>query len=154
MKKGFTQAEMMIALTELNLTGLIEYQSDDNFHLTEKGESYAAGILLRLPIKDRVALSMHILAIETEVLESESKDSEEETEVPKKVKEAERTIQIEAPVDVTVEYWYERPQDMPESEQEHVRTQLEQGYVEGELNDEGGNRGWWKKTSDEKLHYS
>lgn len=64
-----------------------------------------------------------------------------------------RTIEIEAPVDVTISYWYEKPQDMPESEQDHVRRMLEQGYVEGELNDADSNRGWWKKISKEKLHY-
>lgn len=65
----------------------------------------------------------------------------------------ERTILIEAPVDVTIEYWYDKPQEMPESEQEHVTKMLEQGYVEGELNDQNENRGWWKKISPEKLHY-
>jgi len=68
-------------------------------------------------------------------------------------KNAERTIEIEAPVDVTISYWYDKPQDMPESEQEHVREMLEQGYGEGELNDQNENRGWWKKISQEKLHY-
>ena len=68
-------------------------------------------------------------------------------------KKGERTIEIEAPVDVTISYWYAQDQEMPESEQEHVSSMLEQGYVEGELNDSNENRGWWKKVSSEKLHY-
>jgi hypothetical protein len=36
---------------------------------------------------------------------------------------------------------------MPESEKEHVREMLEQGYVEGELNDSMENRGWWTRIA-------
>lgn len=57
-----------------------------------------------------------------------------------------KTIELEAklPTDFTIEYWYDKPQEMPESEQEHVKEMLEQGYVEGELNDLNENRGWWR----------
>jgi len=57
-----------------------------------------------------------------------------------------RTIEIEArkPQDFIVEYWYDKDQQMPESEQEHVTQCIEEGYVEGELNDLNENRGWWK----------
>jgi hypothetical protein len=62
------------------------------------------------------------------------------------------TIELTAnlPTDFIIEYWYDKPQDMPESEREHVIEVLEQGYVEGELNDCNENRGWWKIISQEK----
>ena len=67
-------------------------------------------------------------------------------------KKAENTIMIEAhiPMDVNISYWYDKPQEMPESEQEHVIECLEDGYVEGELNDSNENRGWWKIESKEE----
>jgi len=48
----------------------------------------------------------------------------------------------------TVQYWYRKDQEMPESEQEHVTYMIEQGYLQGELNclmPDGNteNRGWW-----------
>ena len=57
-----------------------------------------------------------------------------------------RTVGIEARIqtDFEVEYWYEKDQEMPESEVEHVRECLEDGYRSGELNDSNENRGWWK----------
>jgi len=66
----------------------------------------------------------------------------------------ERTIEIEAnlPTDFKITYWYDKPQEMPESEIEHVREMLEQGYVEGELNDLNENRGWWRIISQQKAH--
>jgi len=59
-----------------------------------------------------------------------------------------RTIEIEAsvPKDYIISYWYEKDQEMPESEQEHVKEFLEQGYTSGELlYDENlnYNRGGW-----------
>jgi hypothetical protein len=67
-------------------------------------------------------------------------------------KNNEKTIEIEAnrPTDFVIAYWYDKPQDMPESEQEHVKEMLEQGYVEGELNDANENRGWWRIVSQQK----
>ena len=65
-------------------------------------------------------------------------------------KKSERTITIEAsvPKDYKIEYWYDRDQEMPESEQEHVKEMIEQGYVEGQLiyvdPKDRGNNGWWK----------
>lgn len=61
-------------------------------------------------------------------------------------------IELEAriPHDVKISYWYAKPQEMPESEREHVIEMLEQGYVEGELNDSNENRGWWKIVSSQK----
>lgn len=63
-----------------------------------------------------------------------------------------KTIELEAkiPTDVTISYWYEKSQEMPESEQEHVIEMLEQGYVEGELYDMNENRGWWNIISSKK----
>lgn len=64
----------------------------------------------------------------------------------------ERVIKLEAklPTDFTIAYWYRKPQEMPESEQEHIIEVLEQGYVEGELNDPDENRGWWRIIHQEK----
>jgi len=61
-----------------------------------------------------------------------------------------RTIELEAriPKDYIIEYWYDKSQDLPESEQEHVIEMLEEGYAEGELNDANENRGWWKKITE------
>ena len=69
----------------------------------------------------------------------------------KKIKE-ERVIEVEAkiPMDVQISYWYQKDQEMPESEIEHVIECLGEGYVEGELNDLNENRGWWRKVSSEK----
>lgn len=62
-----------------------------------------------------------------------------------KKKQENRTIEIEAgiPKDYTISYYYEKDQEMPESEQEHVKDMLEDGYTSGELNDSNENRGWW-----------
>lgn len=70
-----------------------------------------------------------------------------------KKKSSERTITIEAavPEDYEIKYYYNKAQDMPESEQEHVKEMLEEGYVEGELNDLNENRGWWKIVSHQKV---
>jgi len=63
---------------------------------------------------------------------------------------SERNIEIEAaiPKDYLIEYWYEKDQEMPEIEQEHVREMLEQGCTSGQLvhcNEKGNtNTGWWK----------
>ena len=64
-----------------------------------------------------------------------------------KVSKDEMTIELKAkiPTDVVISYRYDKPQEMPESEQEHVIEMLEQGYAEGELNDSNENRGWWRK---------
>ncbi len=67
-----------------------------------------------------------------------------------------RVIEIEArvPKDYQIEYWYERDQEMPESEQEHVKQLLEEGYISGQLlyqdEKEHLNQGWWdlKKEND------
>jgi len=69
-----------------------------------------------------------------------------------KARENEKTIELEAklPTDFTIAYWYDKTQEMPESEQEHVKEMLEQGYVEGELNDLNENRGWWRIIKQEK----
>ena len=59
---------------------------------------------------------------------------------------AERTIEIQAsvPKDYQISYWYEKGQEMPESEQERVKELLEDGYTSGELYDGRSNyRGWW-----------
>ena len=68
-----------------------------------------------------------------------------------------KVIELEAnlPTDFTIEYWYDNPQEMPESEQEHVIEMLGQGYVGGELNcvmpdGDTENRGWWKIIKQEK----
>ena len=45
-----------------------------------------------------------------------------------------------------ISYWYDNGQDMPEHEQEHVKSMIFEGYNQGELNDEtetDANRGWW-----------
>ena len=64
----------------------------------------------------------------------------------------EMTVKLEAklPTDFTIAYWYSKPQVMPESEQQHVIEMLEQGYVEGELNNLDENRGWWRIISQSK----
>lgn len=64
----------------------------------------------------------------------------------------EYTIELEAnlPTDFVISYWYDKKQQMPEYEQEHVIEMLEQGYIEGELNDSNENRGYWKIVSQEK----
>jgi len=68
------------------------------------------------------------------------------------INKGEKTIELEAklPTDFEIAYWYHKPQEMPESEQEHVIEMLEDGYVEGELNDLNENRGWWHIISQEK----
>jgi len=62
-----------------------------------------------------------------------------------KRKQEDRTIEIEASVPkyCTISYYYEKDQEMPESEREHVKEMLEEGYTSGELNDSNENRGWW-----------
>ena len=52
-----------------------------------------------------------------------------------------RTIEI---LQHTISYWYETDQEMSESEQEHVNDMIQDGYNQGELNDNNENRGWWK----------
>ena len=42
-----------------------------------------------------------------------------------------------------ISYYYDRNQDMPEHEQEHVKHMIIEGYTQGELNDAGEHRGWW-----------
>ena len=44
-----------------------------------------------------------------------------------------------------INYWYEDDQKMPEHEQEHVRSQIIEGYNQGQLVDDD-NTGWWKRT--------
>ncbi len=55
-----------------------------------------------------------------------------------------RTIEIEAsvPKDYLIKYWYDKDQEMPESEQEHVKEMIERGWTSGELVD-ALSRGWW-----------
>lgn len=46
-----------------------------------------------------------------------------------------------------ISYYYDNGQDMPEHEQDHVKEMINQGYVEGELNDSNDtedNYGWWR----------
>lgn len=52
-------------------------------------------------------------------------------------------LEAKQPTDFTIGYWYRETQEMPEYEQEHVIKMLEEGYIEGELNDSNENRGWW-----------
>jgi hypothetical protein len=68
------------------------------------------------------------------------------------VKINEKTIELTAnlPTDFVIKYWYDKSQEMPESEKEHVIEMIEQGYVEGELNDSDENRGWWRVVSSQK----
>ena len=56
----------------------------------------------------------------------------------------ERTIMIEAspPQDFEITYWYSKAHAMPENEAEHVKEMIEDGLVEGELNDNGNHGGW------------
>ena len=42
-----------------------------------------------------------------------------------------------------ISYYYDEDQEMPEDEQDHVKEMINEGYVEGELNDNNENRGWW-----------
>ena len=42
----------------------------------------------------------------------------------------------------TISYYYGKDQEIPESEQEHVKQMIIDGYSSGELNDDG-NYGWW-----------
>ena len=55
-----------------------------------------------------------------------------------------RTIEIEAsvPKDYLIKYWYDKDQEMPESEQEHVNEMIERGFTSGELVYDL-SRGWW-----------
>ena len=50
-----------------------------------------------------------------------------------------RTIEI---LQHNIDYWYEKDQEMPEYEQEHIRIMIAKGYSAGELND-NENSGWW-----------
>ena len=43
----------------------------------------------------------------------------------------------------TISYYYDKDQEMPESEQAHVQEMIIDGYTAGELNDVNENRGWW-----------
>ncbi|MDP2730136.1 MAG: hypothetical protein Q8O55_06620 [Dehalococcoidales bacterium] len=54
------------------------------------------------------------------------------------------TIEARIPEDYVIDYWYSKDQELPDDEAEHIREMLEEGYVEGELNDSNINRGWWK----------
>ncbi len=51
-----------------------------------------------------------------------------------------RTIEI---LQHIISYYYEYDQEMPDHEEEHVNEMIQQGYIEGELNDDNENRGWW-----------
>ncbi len=49
----------------------------------------------------------------------------------------------------TIDYWYDKEQEMPDHEQEHVKEMIEQGFSSGQLIDvnhetEIENVGWWK----------
>ncbi|MGV4321274.1 hypothetical protein [Bacillus mojavensis] len=55
----------------------------------------------------------------------------------------------------TIEYWYEMHPNMalPESEEEHIKQMINEGYREGELNyndneTEKQYYGWWKIVSE------
>ncbi len=63
-----------------------------------------------------------------------------------------KVIKIEAspPRNFQIEYWYDRDQEMPESERQHVKEMIEFGYIEGEINDDE-NRGWWKILEESKV---
>jgi len=69
-----------------------------------------------------------------------------------KVPRGKKLVEIEAsvPKDYTIAFWYEKSlSGMPESEQEHVKEMLEQGFTSGELlydakGDGAINRGWWE----------
>lgn len=55
--EGLLNDKMMgVALTELDLAGLIEWDDDENFRLTSKGISYAWAVAEKLSSKDRLAL--------------------------------------------------------------------------------------------------
>lgn len=49
-------------------------------------------------------------------------------------------------VECEVEYWYEDGSDPSYYDIAHIQSQIDEGYIEGELLD-GENRGWWKITS-------
>lgn len=66
---------------------------------------------------------------------------------------AEKSIEVEAPVDVTVTYRCRPNQEITPEDKEYIRGRLEQGCSEGILIGDESGRSWWKKTSTEKLHY-
>ena len=48
-----------------------------------------------------------------------------------------------------ISYYYDKDQEMPEHEEEHVKMLIIEEYNSGELNDDG-NYGWWSiKTNHE-----
>ncbi len=68
---------------------------------------------------------------------------------------ANKIVLIEAaiPKDYNVEFWYKPElEEMPESEQEHVKALLQQGYNQGQLiyQDAEGKEyeGWWNLLED------
>lgn len=55
----------------------------------------------------------------------------------------EKTIEI---FQHNIAYWYDtpvEPDEMSVCDIEHIEECIKQGYIEGELNDDG-NRGWWR----------
>ena len=47
-----------------------------------------------------------------------------------------------------IEYWYQKDQEMPDHEQDHVKQMIIDGYCQGQLvdtgiNGESANIGWW-----------
>lgn len=72
------------------------------------------------------------------------------------LKKGEQTVEIDAsvPTTYTIAYWYEKDQEIPEHEEEHIKDLLEQGYTSGELlydHDHNYNRGWWRIIGQEKI---
>jgi len=64
-----------------------------------------------------------------------------------KVKKEDTRKEIEI-LQHTVKYYYNNDMDMPESEEEHVKNMIIEGYNQGELNTIGEDgdetRGWWQ----------
>lgn len=63
-----------------------------------------------------------------------------------------KTIQVEAPVDVTVECVYPKGYELSESDIHFIQKSLEEGMSQGEL--DGCFKTSWRKISKEKLHYA
>ena len=48
-----------------------------------------------------------------------------------------------------ISYYYDKSQEMPNTDQEHIIYMIQEGYSSGELND-NGNYGWWHIVDKEK----
>lgn len=55
-KEIMSESELVAALAECTAQGLIDYQDDTHFDLSEKGEDIGFGLIKQMPPRDRVLM--------------------------------------------------------------------------------------------------